>query len=152
MMRLLSDIKLPGALVIASLAAAIVLLAWPAHIELSQIALFIGSVGAAYIAWMAAQNHKDTQEVKTQVNGNNQRLVEALTSALESKSAQGIQMGWALAQVSAGLPSNQPLPAALQQDAPIVPAQMPTSPVPTPSPPIPAQRGADETMPLPALH
>ncbi|HEX5997279.1 MAG TPA: hypothetical protein VFY84_19235 [Jiangellales bacterium] len=137
MERLFKDMSLPGALVIVAAFGTVVALVWGAGVDLVQLAAFIGSVAGVYLAWLAAQQRRDTQEVKTQVNGNNQRLNDALVAALESKNQQSMQLSWVLSQVAASLPQGQPLPAALAGEAPIVPVALPTSapPVPAPAPP-----------------
>lgn len=146
---LLSKLGWPGAIVVLGLLATVVLLAWPADIDLDKIALFIGSVGAAYIAWVTALARRDQQEIKVQVNGTNDALRTELRRAYAIMAQQADQSGRLMTQMAALAPAGATLPAAITDPAHPSPLEGLMASSPVSSPPIPAANGAAPTQVLP---
>lgn len=118
--NLLGKIGWPGAVVISALVTAVVLLAWPAHKDLQDIVIFIGGVGAAFVAWNSAAARRTQDdlkqqqaEIKVQVNGNNDALRAQVQQAYAVIAQQADQYARLLAQVTVQLPRDATLPAAL---------------------------------------
>lgn len=149
MENLLSKLGWPGATVVLGLLGTIVLLVTVGHVDLKDVALFIGSVGAAYIAWVTALSRKDQAEIKTTVNGKNDALVSNLTSAYAIMAKQADQNGKILAMVMQQVPPNAPLPPALTDPThPSVLDELDTVHQPTSG----APNGVADTLPIPLVR